>query len=218
MARSKHCAPSSRTSWGSLTAMLAWSSISSCCTRLDTLTTRASRRPSFASPGRAMKRMVCHSIRLRSSPTQDLRHPIRRLHLDVEPGSHQDSGERVSAAIRGSEELSDVDRRSILHTRFVIPHESTDLSQFTHSQRFDRAMFLDPVVPGVPLRLNSPLEVQHTINEDVVALLALRLGLKAATPVQIARAAARLLLPSSIGEIFRRLADPGGYGVRAPRW
>ncbi len=57
------------------------------------------------------------------------------------------------------------------------------------------------------------------INECVLALLTHRIPVKeAATPVQMAKAAARFALPPSAVEAFRRLADPAGVGVRARRW
>ena len=77
---------------------------------------------------------------------------------------------------------------------------------------------VEPLVPLVPLQLRAPAEVQVMLNECVLALLAYRSGLRAATPLQIAKAAARFALPSSSAEAFRRLADPDGVGLRARRW
>ena len=105
----------------------------------------------------------------------------------------------------GSPPLEPADRQRILAGRYSM----SSSSPLTHLQE---------LAPGVPARLNTPVDVQRMINESVLSLYVFRFGLRAATSIQLRKAAATLKLPASVAEAFRRLADPQGVGIRAWRW
>ena len=77
---------------------------------------------------------------------------------------------------------------------------------------------LEELVPGVPARLRTPVDVQRMVNECVLSLYVSRIGLRAATSIQLRKAAEVLHLPASVATAFQWLADPQGVGIRAWRW
>ena len=127
-------------------------------------------------------------------------------------------GVSLRQAVEGS--LNDEQRRQVLLDQFLIALPDPSDPNAPAAPRLHGVAdgHLAPVVSGEPLRLSTPFIVQRIINESILMVLALRLGLKAATPTQIAKAASRLMLPSDLAEAFRRLQDPAGYGMRARRW
>jgi hypothetical protein len=130
------------------------------------------------------------------------KHCLGRYHTDGSDPEPEYVQLRDAILGSGSPPLEPAERRQALCPRaddLALPH-------------------LEELVPGVPARLRTPVDVQRMVNECVLSLYVSRIGLRAATSIQLRKAAGILHLPASVAVAFQWLADPQGVGIRAWRW